>query len=185
MLKYEDAIKYKIGDVVTINFTPTGKTYPGYEKYNIPHNNLKCKIDNVDKHDAERPLRFEPIDPEINMCNRHYLPIEGVTIVNKFDMPEIEPGMWAVDTDGIYWLAVKTSRNSSHISWVKSTICSHDNDELFQSKITKLQDRDANGLSQIVIWDRNKQTKLKELQQKQQELAKELEALNQQIEALK
>jgi len=130
-------------------------------------------------------LRFSSLNSDVDLDNRSYLPIEGVTIVNEFDMPEIEPGMWAVDTDGVFWLAVKTSRNSPHISWVKSTICSHDNDELFQSKIMKLQDRDANGLSQIVVWDRNKQTKLKELQQKQQELAKELEALNQQIQALK
>lgn len=179
MLKYEDAIKYKIGDVVTINFTPTGKTYPGYEKYNIPHNNLKCKIDNVDKHDAERPLRFEPIDPEINMCNRHYLPIEGVTIVNKFDMPEIEPGMWAKDRNGDNWLAVNTSKDSTKIEWIKAPIHTYENSQYFLDNIEDLHD------AENVFWDRSKQTKLKELQQKQQELAKELEALNQQIEALK
>jgi len=43
MLKYEDAIKYKVGDVVTINFTPTGKSYEGRE-YLTAHENLKCTI---------------------------------------------------------------------------------------------------------------------------------------------
>ena len=181
MLKYEDAIKYKVGDIVTINFTPTGKDYRGMT-YENSYTNLKCEIIKLDLQDYERPLAFSPMTGI--PFNGNYLPIEGVTIVDEFDMPAIEPGMWAVDTDGVFWLAVKTSRNSPHISWVKSTICSHDNDELFQSKIMKLQDRDANGLSQIVVWDRNKQTKLKELKQKQQELTKELEALNQQIQAL-
>ena len=128
MLKYEDAIKYKVGDVVTINFTPTGKSYEGRE-YLTAHKNLKCAIIAVEIDDVQRPLRFSSLNSVVDLDTRSYLPIEGVTIVDEFDMPEIEPGMWAVDTDGIYWLAVKTSRNSSHISWVKSTICSHDNDD--------------------------------------------------------
>lgn len=185
MLNYEDAIKYKKGDIVTINFKPTGKTYRSGTEYHTSFKNLKCKIDNVDKHDADRPLRFEPIDPEINMYNRHYLPIEGVTIVNDFeivdeyDMPEIEPGMWAKDRNGDNWLAVKTSKDSTKIEWIKAPIHAYDNSQYFLGNIEDLHD------AENVFWDRNKQTKLKELQQKQQELTKELEALNHQIQALK
>lgn len=185
MLKYEDAIKYKVGDVVTINFTPTGKTYRTGEEYNTSFKNLKCKIDKIEEYDAERPLRFEPIDPEINMRNRHYLPIEGVTIVsefeivNEFDMPEIEPGLWAKDRNGDNWLAVKTSKNSSKIGWIKAPTNVFESSQYFLDNIVDLHDADN------VYWDRNKQSKLKELQQKQQELTKELEALNQQIQALK
>lgn len=179
MLKYEDAINYKVGDIVTINFKPTGKTYCSGTEYHTSFENLKCKIDCVDTHDTERPIRFVPIDRKINMYGRNYLPIEGVTIVNEFDMPKIEPGMWAKDRNGDNWLAVKTSKDSTKIEWIKAPIHAYDNSQYFLDNIEDLHDADN------VFWDRNKQTKLKELQQKQQELAKELEALNQQIEALK
>jgi hypothetical protein len=38
--------------------------------------------------------------------------------MNNDDMPEIEPGMWAVDPYGRQWLAVKPSRHSSELEWV-------------------------------------------------------------------
>lgn len=179
MLKYEDAIKYKKGDIVTINFKPTGKTYRSGTEYHTSFEKLKCKIDLVDTHDAERPIRFVPIDQKINMYGRNYLPIEGVTIIDEFDMPEIEPGMWAKDRNGDSWLAIKTTKDSSKIEWIKAPVHAYENTQYFIDNIVDLHDADN------VYWDRNKQTKLKELQQKQRELAKELEALNQQIQALK
>ena len=158
--------RFKIGDSVIVTL---------YRDTNIEKEKVTMTVTDIDNNDNTCTIQLD----------NWWYDNSRVKFHDEFDMPEIEPGMWAKDRNGDNWLAVKTSRNSPHISWVKSTICSHDNDELFQSKIMKLQDRDANGLSQIVVWDRNKQTQLKELQQKQQELAKELEALNQQIQALK
>lgn len=157
--------RFKVGGNVTVSII--NKDNPSL----FDHENVRMHIDFISSSDYNFKIKLNGKWYMKNCVLFHISDID--------DIPEIEPGMWAKDRNGNNWLAVKTSKNSTKIEWIKAPVHAYENTQYFLDNIVDLHDADN------VYWDRNKQTQIKELQQKQQELAKELEALNQQIQALK
>jgi hypothetical protein len=154
--------RFKIGDSVIVTL---------YNHYaNIEKEKVTMTITDIDDNDTICTIQLDNWWYDNRRVKFHTF--------GEFDMPEIEPGMWAKDRNGDSWLAIKTSKDAPKIEWIKAPVHTYENTQYFIDNIVDLHDADN------VYWDRNKQTQLKELQQKQRELAKELEALNQQIQAL-
>ena len=203
MMTFEQAKNLKIGDELVISYEPNGKKYDGVEYPKLSRVNVTVGTFHAINDYDPRPVKFKMNDDPIIIIiiddgdpierSDVWIPIEGITVHpsrDPFEMPEIEPGMHAIDDSGVHWLAIKQSRLSSGLSWFNQKLLAGTyrmepaDSPAFRETITSLFDVDNESGRRVILWDKKKSKQIQELTEKQKQLTAELEAVNAELQTL-
>ena len=201
MMTFEQAKNLKIGQELVISYEHNDKKYDGVEYPKLSRVNVTVEQFHASNDYDPRPVKFKMNDAPITVIDDGepytrsvvWIPIEGITVHptrESYEIPEIEPGMYAIDSEGVRWLAIKNRRFSPIISWFSQRVLAgtyriEPDSSTFRENITMLIDLDAENGEPVILWDKKKSKQIQELSEKQKQLTAELEAVNAQLAQIK
>lgn len=168
--------KFKVGDMVCVTIHNLGNPKE------VTDDKIHLKVTEIDPTDNTCTLSMNNWWYDNQRVLFHFQNISCV--------PEIEPGMHALDENGVHWLAIKQSRLSSDLSWFNQKLLAgtyriEPDSPAFRENISLLFDVDNESGRRVILWDKKKSKQIQELSEKQKQLTAELEAVNAQLAQIK